>query len=101
MTDIMQKLRIVPGTPLESGQMYLRLFHGRRSPAEELDDWGFDGPVFGPLSALSMTYLTTIRIYGHCLSDEVWIDTTHDLVQWEDGYFGDFEIFIAGPNAKA
>ena len=30
--------------------MYLRLYHGRVDPDQEMDDWGFDGPTFGPLS---------------------------------------------------
>jgi hypothetical protein len=28
--------------------VYLELYHGRHSPDENLDDWGFEGPVLGP-----------------------------------------------------
>jgi hypothetical protein len=60
-----------------------------------MDEWGFNGPVFGPLSAIVMTYLSTIRIHGTKPCDEVWIDTTRDMVQWKGSYYGDFEIFVA------
>lgn len=41
--------------------LVLTLFHGRRNPAEELDDWGFEGPQFR-CAGLHVTYLTNFRI---------------------------------------
>ena len=29
--------------------MYLGLFHGRDKPREAMNDWGFNGPLIGPL----------------------------------------------------
>jgi hypothetical protein len=42
--------------------VYLELFHGRHSPDEELDDWGFEGPVFGPLPFVQVTYNSHVRL---------------------------------------
>ncbi len=36
--------------------MYLMLFHGRPTPDTELDDWGYDGPIIGPLEHFHTTY---------------------------------------------
>lgn len=41
---------LVPGSQrLQAGRMYLKLLHGRNSLHENLDNWGFNGPIFGPL----------------------------------------------------
>jgi hypothetical protein len=45
------------------GRLYLHLFHGRDRPDQSLDDWGFDGPHFGPLSAVHQTYNTELRTF--------------------------------------
>jgi hypothetical protein len=42
--------------------VYLKLFHGRTSPAEQLNDWGTDGPVFGPLSYVHTTYGAHVKL---------------------------------------
>jgi hypothetical protein len=36
--------------------MYLGLFHGRDSPREAMNSWGFDGPALGPLKHVHITY---------------------------------------------
>lgn len=89
------------GNRLLSGQRYLRLFHGRRNPDEDMADWGFNGPTFGPLTSVTITYLATIRIYGLRSADELWLDTMQDMVRWQGDFYGDFEIFVAGPSDTA
>ena len=42
--------------------LYLGLFHGRHEPREEMEDWGFDGPMIGPLKWFHTTYACTLRI---------------------------------------
>lgn len=90
------KLLVNKTAKLRRGKLYLRLYHGRKNPDEDMDDWGFNGPVFGPLTAVVMTYLSTIRLHGTETSDELWLDTMQDMVHWDGSYFGDFEIFLAG-----
>lgn len=41
--------------------VYLHLFHGRDTPDEELEDWGFDGPVLGPFQYLHLTYRSDLK----------------------------------------
>ena len=41
---------------------YMKLFHGRNTPDEDLDDWGADGPIIGPLQWVHTTYGATIRL---------------------------------------
>lgn len=35
---------------------YLTLWHGRKTPDENLDDWGSNGPTFGPFEEVTVTY---------------------------------------------
>lgn len=93
---------VVPaGTALIPGSVYFRLYHGRRQPDQEMNEWGFAGPVFGPLSTVVMTYLRTIRLYALNGIDELWIDTHDDMAFWRGDYYGDFEIVVAGPADRA
>jgi hypothetical protein len=98
MTTLAELLLIARGTPLAPGNLYLRLYHGRKNPEQDMDDWGFNGPIFGPLSAVVMTYLTTIRLHGTRPCDELWLETTRDMVLWQGDYYGDFEVFVASCN---
>lgn len=41
--------------------VYLRPFHGRNSPDEELNDWGFEGPEIGPLDYVHTTYMCHVK----------------------------------------
>jgi hypothetical protein len=94
-------LLVSVGTRLVSGKMYLRLYHGRIDPAQEMDDWGFVGPTFGPLSCYVHTYCCTFRIYAESGTDEVWLDKRDDMIRWDGSYYGDMQLFIAGPDDKA
>lgn len=57
----------------------LHLFHGRRTPDEELDDWGFDGPVIKGIAAFSCTYFTTFRV---TFADEESYQAAKSLTGW-------------------
>lgn len=41
--------------------VFLHLFHGRNDIAEDMDDWGFDGPHIGPLKYVHTTYACDIK----------------------------------------
>ena len=77
--------------------LYLHPFHGRIHPIEELDDWGFEGPVLGPLSKVIFTPGDgeTSRF------DLVWqdgkqttISYTEYLAVYEGEYFGDVTVSL-------
>ncbi|MBX9791389.1 MAG: hypothetical protein K2Y37_20910 [Pirellulales bacterium] len=97
MTTTKRKLVVRTGRRLTSGRLYLRLYHGRSDPNQQMEDWGFNGPTFGPLSSVVMTYLSTIRIHGMRANDEHWLETSDGMVLWQGNYYGDFEVFAAGP----
>lgn len=40
----------------------LYMSHGRRDPAEEMPDWGFDGPRLSNVIGIHETYRTTLRV---------------------------------------
>jgi len=94
-------LVVAKGMPLLPGKMYLRLYHGRTDPGQEMEDWGFDGPTFGPLACYVHTYCSTFRIHADGATDEIWLEKHDDMIRWEDCYYGDMEVFIATTNNKA
>ena len=36
--------------------IYIRLFHGRKGPKQDMQDWGFNGPVLGPFDWIHGVY---------------------------------------------
>lgn len=86
--------------PLVPCKLYVRLYHGRNDPTEQLDDWGFDGPTFGPLSGVVSTYCTTIRLHGESNDAELWLTVIDDLIEWDGKFYGDWEVFIAPTNSR-
>jgi len=71
--------------------LYIRLFHGRTNPDQNMDDWGFDGPVLGPYQFVHTTYVSRIRLGrldGNC--DELLIH--EDMLYYDGGYYGDWSV---------
>ena len=99
MTTSPSHLLVPANSPLEPGKMYLRLYHGRIDPKQDMDDRGFVGPTFGPLACYVHTYCSTFRIHGEHLAAELWLEKHDDMIRWDDCYYGDMEVFIARPKA--
>ena len=75
--------------------IYLKLLHGRTHPDEQLEDWGFDGPVLGPFEAVHFTYATHVRCFPKSSDGDAEVIELryHDDLIFHDGkYYGDFEI---------
>jgi hypothetical protein len=75
--------------------VYIELFHGRRRPDEDLDDWGSDGPVLGPFSFVHTTYGNDIKLgsttdKGESVGSLVVYE---DLVYYDGVYYGDWSVF--------
>lgn len=101
----------LPTTPkgLEPG-LYLRLFHGRSRPDEDLSDWGTDGPYIGPLEYVHCTYLTELGlgfksavdheryfsdgIPGDCRTAEIRFKD--DLAVYAGVFYGDWSVSVVG-----
>ncbi len=94
-------LLVSKGAPLVPGKMYLRLYHGRTDPDQQMEDWGFVGPTFGPLSCYVHTYCCTFRMIGEAHISEVWLETHNDMIRWDGRYYGDLKVFIATANERA
>ena len=73
--------------------VYLRLFHGRHDPAQELDNWGSNGPVIGPCTYIHIVYGSVIHL-GSQDSDIDCVDLYFDdgLILLEGVYYGDLTI---------
>jgi hypothetical protein len=97
--------------------LYLGLFHGRESADDDMDDWGFDGPVIGPLDYVHTTYAAELKlrfvdgqraaIYfpdtGEIINlatgertpcPEAVLTITSDLLVFDGRYFGDWTVFF-------
>src|SRR5215831_9446820 len=74
--------------------MYLELFHGRKAPDVQLDDWGTQGPVFGPLQFVHTTYATNVKFTFADGSDrDGWLQIIDDLIYYDGTYYGDWSSF--------
>ncbi len=80
-------------------QVYLHLFHGRTDLAQNMDDWGTDGPVFGPFDGIHTTYATDIKLVtdGDSVGD---LTVVGGCVYYNGVYYGDW---VAGtdPGGRA
>ena len=73
--------------------MYLKLFHGRNDPARDMDDWGFDGPIFGPYQFIHTTYANFVK-----MSDtDGKMNELHivgpDMIYYNGSYYGDWSVY--------
>ncbi len=72
--------------------LYLRLFHGRSDPAEQLDDWGSDGPVFGPYQFVHTTYTYHVKL-GKPDGTFDELSVFDDMLYYGGVYYGDWSVF--------
>jgi len=73
----------------------IKLYHGRKSPDENLNDWGTDGPLLR-IGGFHATYLSTYRVM---LEDKDWyfLKFVNDLLFYEGVLYGDFTISDSDP----
>lgn len=72
--------------------VYLYLFHGRRDPKENLDNWGENGPVLGPLDYVHTTYGSCVKWgYGQ-REKEGHFTIVDDLLYYDGMYYGDWSV---------
>jgi len=73
--------------------IYIELFHGRISPDEELEDWGFQGPILGPYPYIHYTYGCDPRTTQEDYT-EVQLPTwdKNDLVPYLGSFYGDMTV---------
>lgn len=98
------------GTKPEKAGVYLALFHGRLQSNEQMDDWGFNGPLIGPLEWVHTTYSLHIRLMFINHDDEKLyfqkpahpdandIIIADDVIPYAGKYYGDWTVFFVGEN---
>ena len=107
----------VNAKPVKPG-LYLRLWHGRVDPDQEMDDWGDDGPIIGPLEYGHMTYASEIKLGFEDVEDhdrffirevssysihsaevrfttETMLNISNDMVFYEGVYYGDWSFYCS------
>jgi len=72
--------------------VYLFFYHGRHTSEEELDDWGFNGPTFGPYSRIAITYGCHIKAIDEKEKITDFTIGTDGLVEVLGAFYGDFII---------
>jgi hypothetical protein len=75
--------------------VYLKLMHGRDHPDQQMNDWGFDGPVLGPFEAVHFTYTTHVRCFPKGSdgdAEAIELCFHDDMLVYEGKFYGDFEI---------
>lgn len=99
------------GSKPQKPGLYFGLFHGRRLPLEQMDDWGFDGPTIGPLKWCHTTYAFNIKIqfqnsvdalnYFGVQREQFLLDMNGDLVVFGGMYYGDWTVYyVASDDSK-
>jgi hypothetical protein len=71
---------------------YIFFYNGRHSSDEELDDWGFNGPVVGPYSRIAFTYGCHIKAIDEKEKITDFTIGTEGLVEVLGAFYGDFII---------
>ena len=87
---------------LELLPLRFRLLHGRKSPSEELDNWGSDGPVFAA-SFVHTTYGNYIRLGGPQPGEthlELYV-SEDELIFYDGVWYGDWTVYPAGCEADS
>ena len=72
--------------------LYLKLFHGREDPAQDMNDWGTDGPIFGPYNYIHTTYVFHIKM-GLDSGDVHNLYVMEDMIHYDGMYYGDWSVF--------
>jgi hypothetical protein len=75
--------------------MYIELLHGRDDPKEEMEDFGFKGPIIGPFSFMHVSYLHLIRLSKLDFNNGRYytLDLAEDMLKVGDSYYGDWVFF--------
>ena len=90
--------------------MKLRLYHGRNTPEQEMDDWGFEGATLFGVDGIIWTYGVPRVFFINDeyfniasevtgwdeIADGLEIRVYEDLIKTKDGYFDDWELIKLG-----
>ncbi len=72
--------------------LYIRLFHGRTDPNQDMNDWGTDRPVLGPYEYVHTIYAFHL-ILGKADESSEELFLQGDLLFYGGVYYGDWSVF--------
>jgi len=79
--------------------VYLELFHGRTDPDVDMDDWGTEGPVLGPLRFVHGTYQSDVKLAPENPPDPqdeiIFLSYVDDMIYYDGVYYGDWSVISA------
>jgi len=78
--------------------VYVTLLHGRQCPREALHDWGFDGPIIGPVTVGFIYGDFTLFSMDGCKSEELKIND--GLVELGGLCYGDMAFDSEPPSGR-
>ena len=70
--------------------MYLDLRCGHDFPDQQLDGWGFNGPIIGPFPFVTVTFAEDIGI-----GENRFLPIVNDLLCYDGKYYGDWKLISA------
>lgn len=84
--------------------MYLGLFHGSKGlERPDMEEWGFEGPVIGPLKYAQTTYCSEVKYaftHEHCerckdygIDEEGSLQIIGDCIEFRGNLYGDWTVF--------
>ncbi len=71
--------------------VYVHLFHGRKDPKQDMNDWGEDGGILGGFDFAHVTYGNDIKCGNDFESACFYI--IDGLVYYDGMWYGDFSVF--------
>jgi len=76
--------------------VYILLYHGRKTPEEAMETWGYDGPLLGPFDAVTCTYQSTIMVYKDhediCKILTEFLTIVKGLIYYDGVFYGDMQV---------
>lgn len=72
--------------------MYLHLYHGRKDPNEQMDDWGEELQVSFKIDTLVCTYKNHIRVKGEKDVSPFDLCFGEDCLYYDGVYYGDWSV---------
>jgi hypothetical protein len=85
---------------MENPKVYLYLTHGRTTPDEHLQDWGPDGPVFGPFDWVHTTYAADVRCGEEIGEQGGELHIVENCLYYDGMYYGDWSVSAVEPDEQ-
>jgi hypothetical protein len=71
----------------------VKLFHGRETAHETMHEWGFEGPVLGPLESVQVTYGALVLFTTD--HERIELGRVEDLIFYDGKLYGDAVVGTA------